>query len=319
MLPIGEGVAPVQRGKDQIGGGEAATRLELKVGRMAVNDDFDQNSYAGDPRGQFLNWSLWANDAWDYAANTRGYTDGVVVKYVSPGWQLEYGIYKMPIMANGQQLETSLLRASGQNAQLTLTDLPAGTIVRLLAYLNTGNMGLYSQALATAAADDTTPSIAADDRPGRQKHGFGLNMEQPIADSGDTGAFLRWGWNDGKEENFAFTEVDQVLSFGGQLSGAHWNRPNDRFGVAVASESLNAIQQRYFAAGGLGFLVGDGRLNYGHEQILESYYRLEEIWPEKPGPIHWQLSPDFQYIQNPAYNRDRGPVHVWGVRFHLEY
>jgi len=319
MLPLGDGVTAVERGKDQIGGGEAETRLQLKVGRMAVNDDFDNNRYAGDPRTEFLNWALWANTAWDYAANTRGYSDGMVVGYLSPAWSLEYGIYKMPVFANGQQLVSSLTRANGQNLQLTLSDLPTGTIVRLLAYLNTASMGLYRQALEIAAADHTVPDIVADDRPGRQTHGYGVNVEQPVADRGDTGAFLRWGWNDGNAESFAFTQVDEVLSFGAQLSGVHWKRPDDRLGLAVASESLDAPQEQYLAAGGLGFLVGDGRLNYGHEQILETYYRFEYTWPEHPGPIKWQLSPDFQYIQNPGYNRDRGPVHFWGIRLHLEY
>jgi len=319
MLPLGDAVTAVDRAKDQIAGGEASTRLEMKVGRMAVNDDFDNNRYAGDPRGEFLNWSLWANTAWDYAANTRGYTDGIVVGFVSSAWSLKYGIYKMPVYANGQQLVSSLTRANGQNLQLTLSDLPTGTIVRLLGFFNTASMGLYRQALETAAADHTIPNIVTDDKPGRQKHGYGLNLEQPIADQGETGAFLRWGWNDGNEESFAFTEVDELVSFGGQLSGVHWRRPDDRFGLAVASESLDAPHEQYLAEGGNGFLLGDGRLNYGHEQILEAYYRIEYTWPQRPGPIHWQLSPDFQYIQNPGYNRDRGPVHVWGVRFHLEY
>jgi len=319
MLPLADGVTAVDRAKDQIGGGEAATRLEMKVGRMAVNDDFDNNRYAGDPRGEFLNWSLWANTAWDYAANTRGYSDGLMVGFVSPAWSLKYGIYKMPVYANGQQLVSSLSRANGQNLQLTLSDLPTGTIVRLLGYFNVASMGVYRQALETAAANHTAPDIVADDKPGRQKHGYGLNIEQPIADEGDTGAFLRWGWNDGNEESFAFTEVDQLLSFGGQVSGKHWWRPDDHVGVAVASESLDAPHEQYLADGGSGFLLGDGRLNYGHEQILEAYYRFEFNWPQKPGPIHWQLSPDYQFIQNPGYNRDRGPVHFWGIRFHLEY
>ena len=319
MLSVGDAVEAVERGKDQIGGGEAARRLEFKVGRMAVNDDFDQNRYADDPRAEFLNWSLWANTAWDYAADTRGYTDGIVIGYVSPAWSLKYGIYKMPIMANGQQLVTSLTRASGQNLQFTLSELPTGTIVRLLAYFNIANMGVYRQALAIAAANATSPNIVADDRPGRQKHGYGLNIEQPLADNGDTGAFLRWGGNDGNEESFAFTEVDKVLSLGAQVSGSHWARADDRVAVAVASESLDAPHQQYLAAGGSGFLLGDGHLNYGHERILEAYYRLAYTWPERPGPIHWQLSPDFQYIENPGYNRDRGPVRFWGIRLHVEY
>jgi hypothetical protein len=319
MWPLADGVTSVKRGKDQIAGGEAAARLELKVGRMAVNDDFDQNRYADDPRLEFLNWSLWANTAWDFAANTRGYTDGIVIGYISPAWSLKYGIYKMPTMANGQQLVGSLGRASGENLELTLSQLPTRTIVRLLLYLNIASMGDYRQALALAAVDHTVPDIVADDRPGRQKHGYGINLEQPLANDGDTGAFLRWGWNDGKDESFAFTQVDQVLSVGAQLAGSNWHRSGDRLGVAMASEGLHAPQEQYLAAGGEGFLIGDGHLNYGHERIFEAYYQIERTFPERPAAIHWQISPDFQYVENPGYNRDRGPAHFWGIRLHVEY
>ena len=319
MLPLGDEVTAAERAKDQIGGGEAARRLELKIGRLAVNDDFDENRYADDPRAAFMNSSLWANTAWDYAANTRGFTDGVMLGFISPGWSLKFGIYKMPVRANGQQLGSSLAHASGENLQLTLDQLPTHTVVRLLAYLNIASMGSYRQALAIAAAEHSVPDIVADDRPGRQKRGYGINLEQPIADHGDTGAFLRWGWNDGTNESFAFTEVDDVFSVGAQLAGTRWARPDDHIAVAVASEGLHAPQEQYLAAGGLGFTIGDGRLNYGREQILETYYRFEYLWPGRPGPIHFQLSPDFQYIQNPAYNRDRGPVHFFAIRVHVEY
>jgi high affinity Mn2+ porin len=318
MLPLGDGTESIERAQDQIPGAEPANRLELKVGRLAVIDDFDQNRYAGAARSQFLNWSLWANTAFDYAANTRGYTNGLVFSYVSPRWSLKYGFYLMPIGANLQTLEYASERANSQNLELTLSR-PTGTVVRLLAYLNTARMGIYEQALRTAAASATQPDIRADDRDGRHKYGFGVNAEQPLADHGDTGLFLRWGWNDGKTETFAFTEVDQELSLGGQLSGVHWGRRADRLGLAVASQGLATPHRQYLQAGGCGFLLCDGRLNYGHEQILETYYRIEEIWPQKPGPIRWQFGPDFQAIRNPGYNRDRGPVHFWAIRVHVEY
>jgi carbohydrate-selective porin OprB len=180
-------------------------------------------------------------------------------------------------------------------------------------------MGIYNDALATAAASDTIPNIAVDDQPGRHKFGFGVNAEQPLADDGDSGVFLRWGWSDGKTESFAFTEVDNQLSLGGQLAGTSWNRRNDRLGVAVASNGLSGPHRDYLAAGGSGFLLDDGALNYGREQILEAYYRFEVIWPKSPGPISWQLSPDFQFIRDPGYNRDRGPVRFLALRLHLEY
>lgn len=319
MLPLGSALTREERSKDQVPGTEASTRLEFKIGRMATNDDFDNNSYAADPRTQFMNWSLWANTAWDYAANTRGYTDGFVIGYISPSWSLKYGAYLMPVKANFQTLESSFSRARGQNLQLTLSPWSSGTILRLLGYYNTARMGIYSQALAIAASQGTTPDIAAGDAEGRHKYGFGINAEQPLADNGATGLFMRLGWDDGQTETFAFTEVDEVETIGGQLSGAHWGRPNDRFGLAQVSEGLSAWHRQYLEAGGEGFLLGDGRLNYHHEQILESYYVFEQVWPQKPGPLHWQLGPDFQYIRNPGYNHDRGPVKFWALRAHLEY
>lgn len=319
MLPLGSQVTAVDRGQDQIGGTEAATRLEVKVGHLAAPDDFDQNRYANSPRTQFLNWSLTDDTAWDYAADTRGYTDGIVLGYISPAWSLKYGVYRMPLTTNGEQLQASLLRASGQNLQMSFTGLPTGTAVRLLAYLNTAAMGNYAQALALASASQTTPVITATATPGRQKHGFALDAEQPLADEGETGMFLRWGWNDGRNESFAFTEVDQLISAGVQLSGAEWHQPDGQLGFGVANEALSASHRAYLAAGGCGFVLCDGALNYAHEQIIETYYHLERIWPEDPGPVQWQIGPDYQYIRNPGFNRARGPVSLWAIRLHVGY
>ena len=319
MLPLADATTSAERGQDQIPGTEAATRLELKIGRLAVTDDFDQNRYAGAARTQFLNWSLWANTAFDYAANTRGYTNGVVIGFVSPRWSLKYGFYLMPVQANGQQLDYEINKSHSQNLELRVSAPATGAVLRLLAYLNTARMGDYREALAIGSANGMPPSIQANDQEGRHKYGFGVNAEQPLADNGDTGLFLRWGWNDGRTESFAFTEVDQVVSFGGQLSGTHWHRTADRLGVAVASNDISGPHRDYLAAGGCGFLLCDGRLNHGHEQILETYYRIEETWPRQPWPIRWQLGPDYQDIRNPGYNRDRGPVHFWAIRFHVEY
>jgi high affinity Mn2+ porin len=318
MLPLGAATSAVARAQDQIPGTEATTRLELKVGRLAVNDDFDKNRYAGSTRTQFLNSSLWDNTAWDYAANTRGYTDGFMLGYVSPAWSLKYGMYRMPLYANGQTLET-LARARGQNLELTLSPPALATVVRLLAYGNTARMGNYAQALATAAATGSVPSIAADDQEGRHKLGFGVNAEQPLADDGESGLFLRLGWNDGKTEDFAFTEVDRHASVGGQLSGIHWQRAADRLGIGFVLEGLSAEHRQYLEAGGSGFLLGDGRLNYKREEIFESYYRAQWSFSEAASAVRVQLGPDFQYIRNPAYNQDRGPVRFYTLRLHLEY
>ena len=318
MLPLGAEVAPVARGQDQFPGTEAIRRLELKVGLLAVSDDFDKNSYANSARTQFLNWSLWNNTAWDFAADTRGYTDGFVIGYVSPEWSLKYGMYRMPLSANGQTLET-LARARGQNLELTLVPGSYGTVLRLLAYRNTARMGDYAEALAIAAAIGTVPDVAATDADGRHKTGFGVNLEQPLADRGDTGLFMRLGWQDAKTEDFVFTEVDRHASVGGQLSGVRWTRSEDRLGAAVAIDGLSDVHRDYLAAGGSGFLLGDGRLNYAHEQILETYYRAGWIWSRGAVALRAQLTPDFQYIRNPGFNQDRGPVHFYALRLHLEY
>jgi len=318
MLPLPGAVSTVARAQDQIAGTEAARRIELKVGQMSASDDFDRNTYANSARTQFLNWSLWNDTAWDFAANTRGYTDGLVFGYISPAWSLRYGVYRMPLYANAQTLET-LLRAREQNLELTLAPAATGTIVRLLAYRNTARMGDYAQALAIAAATDTVPNVAADDSQGRHKTGYGLNAEQPLADGGDTGVFVRLGWQDGKTEDFVFTEVDRHASAGGQLSGIHWARVEDRLGVGVVLEGLSDAHRAYLAAGGAGFLLGDGRLNYAHEEILETYYRAQWTWVLGQVTLRAQLTPDFQYIQNPGFNQDRGPVRFYGLRVHLEY
>jgi len=318
MLPLGGDAARVERGQDQIAGTEAAHRVELKVGRLSVADDFDHNRYAGAARTQFMNWSLWQNTAWDYAANTRGYTDGFVLGLISPQWSLKYGLYRVTTVANGQTLET-LSNARGQNLELTVSPAASGTVVRLLAFLNNARLGDYAQAVAIAAANGTVPDIAADAQSGRHKVGTGFNLEQPLADEGNTGVFLRLGWNDARTEDFMFTEVDRVASFGGQLSGVRWRRSEDCFGLGLAVEGLSDPHSSYLAAGGSGFLLGDGRLNYGHEQILEAYYRAQWSWTLGPAPVRLQLSPDFQYIDNPAFNRDRGPVRFYAVRLHLEY
>jgi carbohydrate-selective porin OprB len=218
----------------------------------------------------------------------------------------------MPTFANGQTLEWPLTRARGENLELTIDPQPERWVLRVLAFRNTARMGIYRDAIAIAAATGRTPDIAADDRDGRHKTGFGVNAEVPLADNGDTGLFARYGRNDGRTESFAFTEVDRNLQFGGQISGARWGRGEDRLGLAYAVDGLSTDHRDYLSAGGSGFLLGDGRLNYGSERILEAYYSLQPI-------AHVWLSPDFQIVHNPGYNRDRGPAKFAGVRLHLEY
>jgi hypothetical protein len=310
--PLGDQVSHLDRAEDQLPGDEATQHIEVKAGLMAINDDFDKNRYANATRTQFMNWSLWNNTAWDFAADTRGYTDGLMIGLVMSGWSLRYGIYKMPVEANGQALVESLSAASGQQLELTLQPKPDGWALRFLGFYNTGNMGIYQQAIAIAELTGQTPDIHADDAPGRHKFGFGINGELPLADDGNTGLFMRAGWNDGHTESFGFTELVRTLSGGYKLSGVHWNRANDQLGVAVAINGLSSVHADYLQMGGDGFLLGDGTLRYGPEQIAEAYYNFAVI-------NHLTISPDLQFIRNPGYNRDRGPARFVGMRAHLEF
>jgi high affinity Mn2+ porin len=300
------------RSMDQLPGNEPGSRVEIKIGLMAATDDFDLNRYANNTRTQFMNWGLINNTAWDFAADTRGYDYGFVVALVEPSWRLAFGSYQMPTMANGNTFDGHIEQARGDNFELTLKPNQQGTVLRLLAYRNLARMGDYADAIASGDASSSTPNIAADDRLGRSKYGFGFNVEQPLADDGETGAFARIGWNDGHTEDFAFTEVDRHLSTGVQVSGTHWGRTDDHLGVAYVWHGLSPQHRDYLAAGGIGFVLGDGKLNYGLEQVLETYYRVQL-------GQYAQLSPDFQYIQNPGYNRDRGPVEVYSLRIRLNY
>jgi high affinity Mn2+ porin len=298
------------RAMDQLPGIVKSNRVEVTLGKFALTDLFDLNRYANTTRWQFMNWGLFQNTAWDYAADTRGYSNGIAVSWVHPWWSLRAAVMQMPSFANGNKFDSGLDRAHGSQAELTVRIPRLGGTVRALAYENEARMGRYAVVLASARA--TRPDIVSDDAPGRKKYGWGVNVEQPIADDGETGAFFRYGWDDGATESFAFTEVDRHLSGGAQVSGAHWRRSADRFGLAMVRHGIVRVHQDYLAAGGNGFLLGDGRLLYGAEQIIEAYYRVQV------GP--WvQVSPDYQYIQNPGYNRERGPASTVSLRLNVRY
>ncbi|HEV2112418.1 MAG TPA: carbohydrate porin [Gammaproteobacteria bacterium] len=312
LLPLGDDVTAMGRAQDQLPGEVPTSALLFKVGKLAVGDDFDQNRYANNTRTEFETWTLINNGAYDYAADTRGYTGGLVFGYLQPGWSLKFGLYRMSQQANQEALEWPLNRAHGDNLELDLMPNDSGTVIRFLVYRNVARMGIYQNAINQALVTGGKPDVAADDADGREKHGFGFNLEQPLADGGDSGVFLRLGWNDGQTETFEFTEVDRTLSLGGQLSGAHWGREDDRLGVAMVINGISAVHQRYLELGGCGFELCDGTLSYGHEEVLETYYRFQL-------GSYAQLSPDIQYFQNPGYNRDRGPARVYGLRLHLQY
>lgn len=315
-LATGKGEEKIAPGENQIEGLRPTHRLVFTAGKLGANDLFDINSYADSTRTQFMNWALLNNAAYDYAADTRGYTRGYALEWVNPDFAVRYGLFAMPLVANGPDLAEDLTHARGEQIEVEahphLLRHQNPLILRVLAYRNIATMGDYRASLALAQQTGTLPDITATRRPNRQKYGFGLNWEQPLGDDGATGIFGRYGWDDGATESFAYTEVDRSLSIGGQLSGRHWHRSEDCLALALVQNDLTAAHKDYLAAGGLGFLLGDGKLNYGSEQIAETYYRYQIAKP-------LSLSLDYQFINHPGYNRDRGPISVLSARAHLEF
>jgi hypothetical protein len=288
-------------------------RLEVRFGKFSMPDFFDVNSVGSDTHFQFLNWTVDNNGAWDYAADTRGYTVGFTADYEDRNWGFRFGEGLMPKAANGIDLVWKPWQVHAENFEYELRRgvIPKRSgVVRLLAYTNYANMGIYRDQVIKAAEEHGTPDIT--DHPWHitRKYGFGINVEQNFTHF--LTAFARFGWDNGKTESFAYTEVDQTFSEGVGANGAWWHRNQDRAGIAFVGNAIKKDHQNYLAAGGLGFLLGDSTLNYGRENILESYYTLHT----------WRgiyLAPGLQYIVNPGYNRDRGPVVVPTFRAHIEF
>lgn len=293
---------------NQIAGVRSVDRLTFVVGKLSAEDFFDNNVYSHDPRTQFLNWSLMYNGAWDYPANVRGYTYGFAWDLNTQYWAWRYGVFAEPAFANGAPIDPHVLKANGQVSELEerywLGDLPGH--IRELVYLNHANMGNYGEALAESPVD---PSVIAT-RSYRFKYGWGMSWDQALTP--ELGAFGRLGWNDGHTESWAFTEIDRTASLGLLLKGQRWHRPQDTVGLAGVINGLDGAHRDYLAAGGLDFSIGDGALRYGPEEILETFYN----WQVVQGI---SVALDSQFVDHPAYNADRGPVFVFGLRVHLEH
>jgi high affinity Mn2+ porin len=313
-LPLGDESEEAEADGLHVGGSVPRRRLVLSGGVLAATDIFDTNRYANSTRTQFLNWSFINDTVWDFAADTRGYSRGAAIEWVNDDWALRAGSFQMPTVANGVDLDGDLLHSHGDQIELELhrSLLPErDTVLRLMAYGNHARMGDYREAIDIAARQKTIPNIISTRASGRVKYGFTLNLEQPLTVDGGTGLFGRFGWNDGATETFAYTEADWTLSTGVQIAGAPWCRPSDHLGIAVAANGLSEAHENYLARGGLGFEIGDGRLSYRPETIVESYYALQAT--------SWlAFTVDYQLIADPGHNAARGPVSVVGIRAHLE-
>jgi hypothetical protein len=285
-------------------------RIEVRAGKLGLVDFFDLNAVGSDSHLQFTNWTIDNNGAYDYAADTRGYTYGAIVEYDEPRFSIRAAEALMPKVANGIDLDWDVRHARGENIEFELRPA-SSTTIRGLAYVNHANMGSYSEAIrGFEAGRDAAPNITAHRRQGRVKYGVGGSVE--YAAPAGVRVFARGGWNEGDGESFAYTEVNDTVSGGGDLQGARWGRPLDRFGLAAASNGLSEPHREYLRLGGFGFLLGDGTLRYARENIVETYYNVH-VWR---GVF---AAADLQYISHPGYNSDRGPVLVETARLHIDF
>jgi hypothetical protein len=315
IIPLTDERVPADRDEFHLATSVPARRIEFRIGKFGIADFFDLNTWGSDSHLQFLNWTVDNNGAYDYAANTRGYTDGAILEYDDHWFSARFAEVLMPKVANGMNLDADAARARAENLELEASGNRiahrAGTL-RLLGYLNHADMGNYREAINEYLAGDkvSPPDITATRRQGRHRYGFGMNFEQEIVP--DVGVFGRLGWSDGHNESFAYTEDDRTLELGGFTKGTFWKRRNDRAGVAFVANGIVAAHQQYLALGGIGFLLGDGGLTYGPEKIFEGFYTAH-LWRG------FFASFDIQHINNPGYNQDRGPVTVPGLRFHVDF
>jgi len=301
----------VESDDNQLAGSVESRRVVLTAGNFSLLDVFSKSEYTGDPRTQFLNWSFLTHGAFDYAADLRGYTWGAALEYYRDDWALRAARMELPKRPNSTPLDHRIFSTYGDQVELERRHRFAGLPgkVQLLAFRNFATMTSYADALAVAAATATTPTLTSAPRE-QSKIGFGIAAEQEIARG--VGAFARASRHDGKTETYAFTDIDSTLSAGALAKGGRWGRGSDTLGAALARNEISASHRAFLAAGGSTFFLGDGRLSYRPEMILETFYSIGL-------GKRFSVSLDWQHIRNPGYNADRGPVDVGSLRLHVEF
>lgn len=301
----------VESDENQLASSRPMNRYTVTVGKFTLTDFFDDNQFTNDPRTQFLGWGVMYNGAWDYPADVRGYTWGMVHELHLKHWSLRYASAAMPKEANGSHLDRRLFRDRGdvfEEERRYEFRKRAGT-VRVLEYANHADAGSYGAAIQLAKQDGSVPDVTATRKIGTMKYGFGVSADQELTKQ--IGVFARLGWNDGKTESFAFTAIDRLATGGVSLNGKRWHRPLDNVASELTVNGLSAVHAEYLALGGHDFLIGDGRLHYAPETIWESYYSARLF----PG---FFATLDLQHVNNPAYNQDRGPLWISSLRLHWE-
>ncbi len=310
-VDLGGASETIEAAANQLGGTRSVDRLVLTIGKFGVGDVFDTNKYAHDPRGDFLNWSLVDAGSFDYAADAWGYSTGVAAEWYQGPWTLRVGAFNLSTVPNGETLE----KGFGQyqlDGEIEHRHQIAGRdgAVRVTLFRNRGQFGRFDDALALAAATGATPDTAFV-RERRTRIGASVNIEQAVSDS--IGLFARAGVANGQIEPYDFTDIDRTAQLGVAIDGKGWGRAGDTVGIAAVVNGISKAHERYLDAGGLGVLVGDGRLPHpGAEAIGEAYYD----WKAVKGV---EISLDYQLVANPGYNRDRGPANVFAVRLHGQF
>jgi high affinity Mn2+ porin len=301
----------IDDGPNQLAGKKDIDRVTVVVGRFAMGDFFDNNSYAHDPRADFMNWAMWESAAWDFPADLPGYTRGVIVELNRKDWAVRGALVEVPSQPNSDILT---FKSGGAVVEFEERYNVFGQPgkVRVGVFGNQGVTGNYSQALAIEAMDPAQDinDVMASIRHVNPKYGIYANLEQQLVK--DVGLFARASWNDGSNETLSFTDIDRSVSGGLSIKGSFWGRPDDTVGIGGVVNGLSAAHRDYLAAGGIGLIIGDGRLSYSPERIFETYY----AYSVRKGIT---ITADYQLITNPSYNADRGPVSVFAGRLHGEF
>jgi high affinity Mn2+ porin len=295
---------------NQLGGNRSVNRWVFTAGKLGVGDIFDINQYAHDPRGDFLNWAAVDAGSFDYAADAWGYTVGAAAEWYQGVWTMRIGVFDLSNVPNSVHLDPGLHEFQSiveLEKRHQILDHPGKLM--LTVFDSRGRMGLLDSAVQLEQTGQPVDISAV--RQYRSRLGASLNFEQQLAE--DLGLFARVGKAAGNVEAYEFTDIDRSVAVGLSLKGTPWYRAHDTVGLAGIDNGISAARERFLNAGGLGILVGDGQLPHpGPEEIIEAYYDAA-VFP------HAQLTLDYQWIDHPAYNRDRGPVSVFAVRFHAQF
>jgi high affinity Mn2+ porin len=282
--------------------------LKFFGGRFCLADYFDGNPYSHDPRSQFMNWSFISAGAWDYAADTRGYTWGVGAEWKRRNWRIAAAAALEPAVANSLDFDMHLNKALATQIEVThfysIRNKPGQLQATL--FLNRAHMGNYNESVLL---NPVQPDITSTANYANHKIGFIINAAQQLNEY--LGAYTRFSYNDGRNETWAYTEIDRSLNIGFQYD-KHPSDETNVLGLGVVINGLSKPHRNYLAAGGYGFIIGDGKLNYAPEIITEFYYRFSFF------SDHLQISPDYQFVIDPAYNKERGPIHIFSLRTHIE-